>query len=181
LFYCTAFLFTGAFSYSQTGSNQATNTISLGMPEVNLLKSNTPTIELVLSPQEAGLAVQQSKSDSTARLLISSVVSGVQTRTLSATISGTPVPAGTFLKVMAKDPNGNFVGTRGSFAGEVELDATSKNIITSIGTCYSGVTADDGYVLKYTFGVITAQGQYDLIRASSGTQVTVTLTLSAGA
>lgn len=175
----TALLITSVQSYSQ-GTNQASNTISLGMPEVLLLKSNTPSINLTLSPQEAGQAVEQSKSDSTARILISSVVAGSQTRNLSASVTSGAVPPGTFLKVIAMTPNNAFVGTMGSLGSEVELDATSKNVITGIGTCYSGTASDDGYVLKYTFGVLTAQGSYELIRASAGTEVTVTLTLSAG-
>lgn len=175
----TALIVTSVESYSQ-GTNQASNTISLGMPEVLLLKSNTPLINLTLSPQEAGQAVEQSKSDSTARILISSVVTGNQTRNLSASVTGGAVPAGTFLRVIALTPNSSFIGTRGSLDAEVELDASAKNIITGIGTCYSGTGADDGYILKYTFGVLTAAGSYGLIRASSGTEVTVTLTLSAG-
>lgn len=173
-------LLTSVESYCQ-GSNQATNTISLGMPEVQLLKSTTPAINLTLSPGEAGMAVEESKSDESTRLLISSVISGEQTKILSAAVTSGAVPPGTFLRLIALTPNDNFVGTAGSYAAEVDLGSTAKNIITGIGTCYSGVGAEDGYKLRYTFGVITSAGSYELIRASVGTEVTVTLTLSTGA
>lgn len=177
--FLTAFLFAGTISYSQ--SNQATNTISLGMPEVQLLKSTTPAINLTLSPGEAGLAVEQSKSDESTRLLISSVISEGKAKHLSAAVTTGSIPPGTFLRLVVLDPSDSFVGTPGAFAVEVELGATAKNIIENIGTCYSGTGADDGYKLKYTFGVITAQGSYELIRASTGTEVTVTLTLASAA
>ncbi|OFY44057.1 MAG: hypothetical protein A2X18_08020 [Bacteroidetes bacterium GWF2_40_14] len=158
----------------------ATNNLSLGMPEVLLVKSNASSINLTLSPQEAGLAVQPSLSDSTARVLISSVVSGEQTRTLTASVTSGSVPAGTYLKLVALSPNASFVGTAGTLGAQVELGAVAQTIVSAIGTCYSGTAADDGYGLKYTFGIPAASGTYGSIRATAGAAVTVTLTLSAG-
>jgi hypothetical protein len=165
--------------YAQT--NTASNTISLGMPEVLLLQSNTTQINLTLTPQTAGLAVSSSVSSEAARLLISSVVSGDQTRKISAQVTNGSIPAGTFLSLLAMDPNENFVGTKGEFLPEIELSSSAaKDIISGIGTCYSNTSSDDGYKLKYTFGIPSENPDYALIRASGGTVVTVTLTLSAG-
>lgn len=162
-------------------TNTATNTITLGMPEVLLLNSTSAAVNLTLTPQTAGNAVISSVSSEAARVLISSVVSGTQTRTMSAHISVGTVPAGTILKLQALAPNETFVGTEGTMGAEIEFEgSTAKPIITGIGTCYSGTSADDGYVLKYTYGVPTSTTEYGLIRASGGSQVTVTLTLSAG-
>jgi hypothetical protein len=166
---------------AQAPGNTATNTISLGMPEVFLLQSNSAQVNLTLSPQTAGLAVSSSVSSDAARLLISSVVTGDQTRKISAQITGNAVPAGTYLNLVAQAPNANFVGTAGTYSQEVELSSvTAKDIITGIGTCYSNTSADDGYKLRYTFGIPSENPDYALIRASGGTVVTVTLTLSAG-
>lgn len=170
----------GIFLSSQVMGQTATNNLSLGMPEVLLVKSNAAQINLTLSPQEAGLAVQPSLSDSTARVLISSVVSGVQTRTLNASVTSGTVPPGTYLKLIALTPNGSFVGTAGTLGAEVELGAVAQTIVSGIGTCYSGTAADDGYGLKYTFGIPAATGSYASIRATAGTAVTVTLTLTEG-
>jgi len=178
----TALIISSVDSYCQ-GTNQATNTISLGMPEVLLIKTNLAgDINLTLTPQEAGQAVEASKSDESARILISSVVSGDQTRNLSASVTTGDIPGGTYLRLSALSPSGSFIGTQGTLAGEIELEkAVEKNIVTGIGTCYSGTGEFDGYVLKYTFGVLTASESYSLIRASIGTKVTVTITLSTGA
>lgn len=172
--------FAGTFFGSEVMAQTATNDLSLGMPEVLLVKSNSALINLTLSPQEAGLAVEPSKSDSTARVLISSVVAGVQTRNLSASVTTGTVPAGTYLKLVARAPNASFVGTAGTLGAEIELGAVAQTVVSGIGTCYSGTAGDDGYRLKYTFGIPAATGSYSAIRASVGTSVTVTLTLSAG-
>ncbi len=177
------FLLSLSFSqlHAQGAGSNATNTISLGMPEVFLLQSNSAQVNLTLTPQTAGLAVSSSVSSEAARLLISSVVSGTQTRKISAMVTNNAVPAGTYLKLVAMAPNTNFVGTAGNYLPEIDLSSVSaKDIISGIGTCYSNTSADDGYKLRYTFGIPSENPDYSLIRASGGTVVTVTLTLSAG-
>lgn len=165
--------------FAQDPTNTATNVVSLGMPEVYLLASNSPTVNLTLTPQTAGNAVVSSVSDSTARILISSVIAESQPRTMTAAISNGSVPAGTTLKLVARTPNSNFIGTAGTFASEITLSSTNQNLITGIGTCYSGTSADDGYKMRYTYGLPTSTSAYDQIRASGGTSITITFTLSA--
>jgi hypothetical protein len=163
--------------------NQATtNGLSLGMPELNLLNSASAAINLVLTTTVAGQAVKSFVADSTARLKISSIVAGSLTRTLSAQVTTGTIPAGTTLKLRAQTPNTNFGGTPGTLVGsDVTLSTGSgASIITGIGSCYSGTIADDGYKLKYTWGLDNPAATYGLIRASNGSAVTVTLTLSAG-
>jgi len=162
-------------------TNAATHDLSLGMPEINLLSSNSSTVNLELTTNVAGEAVQSSISDSTARVKISSVVAGVQSRTLSASVSAGSVPAGTQLRLVAKAPNANFGGTTGTLGSEATLSGSAANIITGIGSCFSGTGSDDGYVLKYTWGLDNPAATYGAVRAvSGGSSVTVTLTLSAG-
>ena len=161
-------------------SNTAAQGLSLGMPELNLVSSITPTISLELTTAIAGQAVLSSKSDSTARIKISSVIAEGKTRTLSAKVTVGTVPSGTELKLVARNPNASFVGTKGALGTETVLTASDSPIITQIGSCYSGVADDDGYVLRYTWGLLAAAGSYANVRASSGSLVTVTLTLSAG-
>jgi len=164
-------------------NNAVNNSLSLGMPELNLLSSISGVVNLQLTTAIAGEAVASSATDQAARVKISSVVSGTQTRTLSAKVTTGTVPAGTALKLMALTPNSSFGGTPGTLVGSDVLLSTvsDANIITGIGSCYSGVAADDGYVLKYTWGLNNPATTYGDVRAvSGGTSVTVTLTLSAG-
>jgi len=152
--------------------------LSLGMPEVSLLAASAATISLQLTTGTAGLAVKASVADSSARLKISSVITS-STRTLSATVSA--VPPGTTLTLQAQTPNASFGGTQGTFLSAAVLPTTgSTNIITGIGSCYSGIAADDGYHLKYTWALLDAKANYQDVRATgAGTTVVVTLTISA--
>ena len=166
------------FHVTGQNTNTSTGTITLGLQEVSLIDANAD-VSLVLTPQSAGLAVKPSVKDSTARILISSVVSAENTRDLSVAFSGT-LPTGTFLKLQAKNPNASFVGTAGTVAGEIEFNnTTSQNIVTGIGTCYSGTNADDGYKLVYEFGTSATSENYADIRAVGGTAITATYTLTA--
>jgi hypothetical protein len=125
------------------------------------------------------MPIETSKSDSTARLLLSSVISTSSPRTLTARISGGTIPSGTNLALSAMQPNTNFVGSAGIFAAPILLDDTDKPIITDIETCYSGTGISDGYPLRFTYSLDINSASYSTLRATTGTQVVVTLTLSA--
>ena len=162
----------------------AANNLTLGMPEVTLLKSSS-TVSLLLTTANAGEAVKASVSDTTARLKISSVVAAGKTRTLSAKVTTGPIPAGTTLTLMALSPTVglSYGGVLGSLVGsDVTLTTGSDaTIISSIGSCFSGTAANDGYRLKYTWGLDNPGTNYGAIRATgAGVTITVTLTLSAG-
>ena len=132
--------------------NISANSLTLGMPEVALLSASATAINLQLTTTTAGLAVKSSVSDSSARLKISSVITSA-TRSMTAVASA--VPAGTTLTLQAQAPNGNFGGAPGTYAAAATLPITgSVNIITLIGSCYSGILTDDGYHLKYTWALL---------------------------
>lgn len=169
---------TFTFNVIGQNSNESAGTVTLGLQEVSLIDANAD-VSLVLTPQTAGLAVKPSVVDSTARILISSVVSDANTRDLSVAFSGS-LPTGTFLKLQAKVPNTNFVGTSGTVTGEIDFNNTiSQNLVTGIGTCYSGTNADDGYKLVYEFGTSATAENYADIRAVGGAAITATYTLTA--
>jgi hypothetical protein len=159
-------------------SNEATVKLSLGITEAALIKVNTTALSMQLKPRDAGLSLETSTSDSTARLLISSVVSS-QPRTLSARISEGVIPSGSTLKLVAQPPNASFVGVLGTFTPPTDLDAVDKPIITQIMTCYSGKDLSDGYVLKFIFAIDALSSNYGSIRATNNGSITVALTLTA--
>lgn len=162
-----------------TISNTASTTVILGVSEVSLLKTSADIVSLQLNQQVAGLSIETSTSDSTARLLISSVISTSMPRTLTAKITAGSVPTGTRLELIALQPSSNFVGSPGTFVGPATLDETDKPIITDIETCYSGTGAADGYPLKFIYGLDTNPSSYGNLRATLGAQVVVMLTLTA--
>ena len=156
-----------------------------------LATDNTTPVALTLAPVTAGLAIQSSVSDETKKLQISSIVTGTTgapvLHTIKASLlAGSTVPAGTYLNLKATVPavvGGTSGGLLGATAGDVKLPmvtGSAVNIVTGIGSCFSGSAATNGYSLKYTWGVDLLTGNYADIRAtaSTGTSVTVVLTLS---
>lgn len=179
---CITFVLT-LLCFNLVGQNSATNTLSLGMPEVSLLRAaSSATINLTLSPQVAGRSVSESITNSNTKLLFSSVI-GAADRTLKAQVTTGAIPAGTVLKLLALAPIGNQVGDVGDISAEITLTSgggsVAQNIITGIGSCYSGVDAGDGWGIQYTYALETTTENYANIRATEGAQVVVTLTLTA--
>ena len=160
-----------------TGSNTANATLILGVTEVSLVKASEGVINLQLNQRDAGMSIETSKSDSTARLLMSSVISTDARRVLSAKITSGIVPPGTQLKLVALQPNANFVGDFGTLSSPVTIGDVDMPIVTGIATCYSGTDPSDGFPLKFIYAL--DEGSYGSIRAQSGGQVVVTLTLTA--
>ena len=175
------------FSFSVTAqevteistNNSASTTIVLGISEVSLLKTSVELINLQLNQQDAGLSVQTSTSDSTARLLISSVISTSLPRTLTAKITAGTPPVGSHLELSVLQPNANFAGSTGTFTISTALDGTDRPIITDIESCYSGTGASDGYPLRFLYALDANQSNYGSLRATTGTQIVVTFTLTA--
>lgn len=164
----------------QAQTNSADHAISLGLPEVALLGTQSGPVNLQLSGAlAAGEAIQASKSDSSSFIQFSSVITDGSPRTLYAKYTG-DIPAGTFLKALAKDPGANASGDFGTLiATDVTLLTTDSPLVTDIGSCYSGTAATDGYNLKYTWGLDDPGTNYADIRATVSAAVTVTLTITA--
>lgn len=160
-------------------NNSASTTIVLGVSEVSLLKTSVELINLQLNQQDAGLSIQTSASDSTARLLISSVISTSMPRILTAKITAGTPPLGTHLELSVLQPNANFAGSTGTFTASTILDGTDRPIITDIESCYSGTGASDGYPLRFLYALDANQSNYGSLRATTGTQIVVTFTLTA--
>lgn len=157
-------------------TNETSQALNLSVNGSALLAIKTPAISLVLSgATEAGAAIKTVAADSTTRLRISSLVDGTTThRTISAKLNTQPVGADLIISVQA--PTTPFLSgssVQGTLLSNVTLSATNAlDIVTGIGTCWSGTETDSGYVIKYTYKMIEGAP------VVTGTAVTVTYTLS---
>jgi hypothetical protein len=155
-------------------TNVAANAVTLTGNGSALLAIKTGAVSLSLSgATEAGAAIQTVAADSTTRLRISSLVDGSTKRNITASLSAQPV--GTELLISVKAPNAHFYASenQGTLLSNVNLTTSAQDIITGIGTCWSGYAdMDDGYVIKYTYQL--KEGATNLQSAS----VTVTYTLT---
>lgn len=156
--------------------NTGTNEITMGIPELQLLATTNSTLNLELTTSTAGEAIQSGAQDSSYVQVSSIVPTAGTTRTIEASYDA--IPAGTELVVSASAPtNGNQGGTIGSGLSNVSLSTTATDIITGIGSCYTGTASDDGYKLVYSWSAAT--GAYGDIVATSSQVATVTLTITA--
>ncbi|MFC2118256.1 hypothetical protein ACFLTI_02275 [Bacteroidota bacterium] len=160
--------------------NAANHSLTLGLPEVALLSTQSSSVNLTLSANTtAGEPIVATISDSSAYIQFSSVISTGSTRTLSAKYTGT-MPGGTYLAARVQAPNANTAGDYGTLvASDVTLGLTDNTLVSDIGSCYSGTSADDGYRLKYTWGLNDPESNYADIRASAAAALTVVLTITA--
>lgn len=136
-------------------SEVATQEITLNVASTALLAISGPPVVLQMNgAAEAGDAVSEAVEDQNTRLRITSLVTGSETRSISAKISESPV--GTRLLVSLLEPNESFVNRTemGMLKGEQELGINDVTLIDQIGTCWSGKQDGDGYVIKYKYEAI---------------------------
>jgi hypothetical protein len=133
------------------------------------------TIYLGLLASRAGTSMD-TKTNSSTYFQMTSIVPSNQTLKVSANVSGT-IPAGTKLQLTVSScTTGD--GARGNVSSAVTLVSNSpKDIITNIGSCYTGTTATSGYNLYYTWGV--DPNNMALLKATPTVTITITYTVSA--
>ncbi len=172
------------FNSMAQDTNETGSALSLGLPALALIKTDAAPINLTLTTTVAGEMVAASVVNTAARIRVTSIIEGTGTRSISGAVTAGVPPTNTYLKMTPFiNLAPNFVGTPGNVTA-VEYDLTegssggAKEIVTGIGSCYSGTGATDGYAIKYEFGILNA-GDFGDIRATAGAAMTVTFTISA--
>lgn len=163
-------------------NNIASHQLGVDIPEVALLglvSGNENDIQLnVASPAEAGSAVNTTDVENTSIWINYSSVtrSKQQSRKVVALIQG-DLPPGMQLLVEASHATGNGNGKFGTPVGEVPLTSQPTEIITDIGSCYTGRGLQNGHVLTYKLDFDPAAANYADLK-KSGTSINVIYTLT---
>ena len=89
-----------------------------------------------------------SRQNSKVWLSYSSVRDGQQKRKITATVGGN-VPKGIKVFVKAGECTGAGVGELGKSKGLIQLSESPSDIISGIGSCYTGNKGQDGHLLSY--------------------------------
>lgn len=155
-------------------SKVATQTVNLQVAGSALLAVKGPPVSITLSgATEAGASIQESADNNESRLRMTSQVSNGETRSISAKISEALV--GTTLSVELTTPNSNFVYPEymGTLKGlQVLSNENEVSLVDGIGTCWSGKTDGDGYVIHYVYKAVA---NAPILRSAT---ITVTYTIS---
>ena len=169
-------------------TNEAQHGVSITIPEVFILdiegsgaEVTTATV-LDLTPDvptdlEAGEIANFTKTDASLTLNYTSIVASGQTRNVTVSLDS-DMPAGVTLKVKAGAIMGSgSKGTTGTPNAGVTLGATATNLITGIGTSYTGDGNANGHNLTYTLSTDASNFQ-NLEATTSAITRTVTYTIT---
>ena len=157
-------------SYEGVAETQ-TDTFNLSIQEIVAIQISGTLGNLQLAAPLAGAPITE-VIDNNTLLQYTSVSDPGEFRTIQATINAT-TPAGSQLGVTAGAPGGT--GTCGVPQSITVLTTTNKNLITSIGSCYTGNSAGNGSRLTYTFSVV----DYGALVSTDATSYTITYTITA--
>jgi hypothetical protein len=155
-------------------SRVATQPISLVVAGSALLGISGPPVSLQLGgATQAGAPIKQGIENKDTRLRISSLVNEGETRAITAKISEELV--GTQLYVSLEEPNTHFTYPENKGVlkeSKLLSNASDATLVEGIGTCWSGVGEDDGYVIRYSYKAIP---NAPVLKSAS---ITVTYTIS---
>lgn len=164
-------------------SNSGSHSISVEIPEVALLdlESATPTSIALnpVSPTEAGNALDLSTAtDHSIWLNYSSVTGNSGSyRRVNAFIEGT-IPGGMTLSVKASSYSGNGNGKTGIPSGKINLSEKPQDVITHIGSCYTGDGTSNGHLLTYSLESGMNKTDYETLACEEATTLHVIYTLT---
>ena len=168
-------------SASAQDTNVDDHTLTVDIPPVALLdiEGGASVTLQATAPTEAGDPLSFSDTDNSLWLNYSSIVGNAPnaTRKVSVAVTGT-LPTGTNLKVQAAAATSDGAGTKGTSTGLVTLAAVATNydVITGIGSCYTGTGASKGHQLTYS--LTENSGSYSSLNFDTDYTVTLTYTLS---
>ncbi len=167
LFLASIFLSKVAVSQSDVTSHS----IKIEIPRVallGLLSEDSKEINYeVDNPNTAGNSIRYEKVKNKIWLNYSSIIrSKNQKRKIVASIKDA-LPSGFSLKLSTHKTANSGTGELGVPANEVTLSNVPSDIITGIGSCYTGKGTNKGYLLKYTLEFDKSSANYALLSSKS--------------
>jgi hypothetical protein len=165
-------------------SNTKSQDITISIPEVALLDLESSTTSSAIrlnavAPNEAGNSLDfSSASSNDIWLNYSSIVGSSQpSRKVCAFIEGS-VPDGVIVSVTASSYSGNGKGRNGAPIGNVILSNNMQDIITNIGSCYTGNGPNNGHKLTYSLELDRSNDSYGKLKFDQSANISVTYILS---
>ena len=167
------------FAFSQGGSTS--HAVKIEIPKVallNILSDDSKDINYEISdPNKAGKSFFYEKIKNKIWVNYSSIVgSKNQKRKIIATMKD-KLPKGFALKVKAKKSSNSGTGDLGDPTNEVKLSNIPSDIITGIGSCYTGKGSNRGFQLNYSLEFDKTSADYALF-ASKSFHINIVYTLT---
>ena len=155
------------------GLMAADHQVNVVVSGFNVIAVNGSTVTLtIVAPTSAGDA-SAPVTDNTTYLQYSSIRASSNGKVTGAISAGT-MPAGVSLAVTAATPGSGGAGTKGSTNNKQTLTASSADLITGIGSCWTNTGGgNNGSQLTYELSV----SSWASVVPASSTAITVTYTL----
>jgi hypothetical protein len=182
---------TFVLSVSAQDQSSDNHKVKFKIPEIALLDIESggadKTITLAIeAPSEAGLNVNLSNAiNNSLWLNYTSIVnknssSLDNTRKVTAKISEGSIPSGLDIKVQAGIASADGKGNKGYPVGSgVVLNSTDQEIITGIGSCYTGNGNGKGHQLSYSLELKNNGNDFNLLDNNlDNSEITVTYTIT---
>jgi len=169
------FLF-GVYVVSAQDNRSASHTITILPPPMAMLQVESSTqVALTNNHQLQTTFERNNKRASSTKMTISSVViqNTNTTRYIYAQITRGNLPVGMQLKLQTVNQNQNAGEESGKTIQELVLSNYAKNVISGMGTCFTGNGNNAGFDLKYSVAQATNQ-QTNYINAQNALTVTYT-------
>lgn len=177
----SCFLFLILFTVAANAQQSAKHDLTIDVQEVALLAlqaNNGDDINFsAIHPEVAGQQIKIAE-DQQSELWVnySSIVKANHRRKVTATVVG-DIPGGIVLKVMASESRGEGRGKLGEPLSWVKLENTPVDIISNIGSCYTGRGTQNGHLLTYRIELEDQSDQYAyLSQSETSLQILYTLT-----
>jgi hypothetical protein len=175
-----ALIFFGLTVQSQNKSKS--HNVSISIPEVALLdlEANDLNVNFDLkAPNEAGNRIDFSNAKNNQIWVnYSSVTSSSQpSRKICAYVEG-EIPAGLKIIVSASQYTGNGGGRTGTPTGSIALSGQMQDIITQIGSCYTGNGTNNGHQLSYSLELQNGDESYSDLAFDNSNTISVTYVLT---
>lgn len=176
---CIVFLL--LFSLFSVAQNSAEHDLKIKVSEVALLalhEGGNQSISFeASSPNSAGQKVYLAKKNSPEIWLnYSSIVKSNQKRKVTATVIG-EIPSGIVLKVLASESVGGGKGKLGEPVHWASLSNSAVDVISNIGSCYTGKGMQNGHLLSYDIELDDEENMYSqLAQSETSLQIIYTLT-----
>lgn len=165
--------------------NDDVHNLTVTLPEVALLDLEaTGSKDITLgpdAPSEAGEALDFSnESNSELWINYSSIVGSKSepNRDISVQITSGSVPAAMILSIVAAKDAGAGDGTMGTPSSSLVLDNKAQNIISGVGSAYTGNGPTKGHRLTYTLALDSNKGAYAKLDFDHANTLAITYTLT---
>lgn len=138
--------------------SETTHNVSIEIPTISILdvedadgEAQSINLSPDISALEAGEAIDFSDAtDASLWLNYTSVVTDGNTNKVTAAINSGNLPSGVSLKLSVGSASTGGGETGEAVSGSIELESGAKDIVTQIGSAYTGTGANNGHQLTYS-------------------------------